>query len=492
MKKTLVLWPLLAFMITALAVAPQGQTNSVVVTPAAPVFTEKERHAELARRRAAIEAKMLDNSIMVLFSAEPRLYTNDVDYVYRQENNLYYLSNLKQNGATLVISKSGGTTSEMIFLPPRNPQQETWTGRTYSKEQAVSISGIPEIVTARELQNFLQTLRGKKDANTKNIYLLLPDGEGDTDGMREFRVENDLSKQLAGQYNVVNAQPMFAELRHVKSPYEIELLQHAIDITTEAQMRAWASSANAKMEYEVQAEVEYTFRRRNADFWGYPSIVGCGPNATTLHYEEASGPVTPGNLILMDVGAEYDHMTADVTRTFPVNGKFTKEQADIYQIVYDAQEAAAKAAKPGASMDTLGRAADRVLAQGLFRLGLVTNPDSNEFRIWYMHGLGHWLGMNVHDVGEYGRDLAPGMTFTNEPGIYIRAEALDYLPDTPEWKAFAAKVRPAFEKYKNIGVRIEDDMLITPTGVTWMTAKLPRKISDIEAFMASAKGKLEH
>src|SRR4029079_10268546 len=128
-------------------------------------------------------------------------------------------------------------------------------------------------------------------------------------------------------------------------------------------MRAWAAAPRAKMEYEVQAEVEYIFRLRNADFWGYPSIVGCGPNATTLHYEESSGPVTPGSLILMDVGAEYGHLTADVTRTFPVNGKFSKPQADIYQIVYDAQEAAAKAARPGSSMDEMGRAADKVIAQ---------------------------------------------------------------------------------------------------------------------------------
>ena len=250
-------------------------------------------------------------------------------------------------------------------------------------------------------------------------------------------------------------------------------------------MRSMATVGRAKMEYEVQAEVEYTFRRRNADFWGYPSIVGCGPNGTTLHYEEAQGPITPGNLVLMDVGAEYDHLTADVTRTYPVNGKFTKEQAEIYQIVYDAQEAAAKVAKPGATMDDLSNAADVVIKDGLFRLGLITDKGPNQYRIWFMHGLGHWLGMNVHDVGNDG-PLKPGMTYTNEPGIYIRADALDYLPDTPENKAFIAKVRPAFEKYKNIGVRIEDDMLITDTGVIWMTGNLPRKMSDIEAFMAVA------
>ena len=239
------------------------------------------------------------------------------------------------------------------------------------------------------------------------------------------------------------------------------------------------------MEYEVQAEVEYTFRRRNADFWGYPSIVGCGPNATTLHYEEASGPVTPGSLILMDVGAEYQHYTADVTRTFPVNGKFSKEQAEIYQIVYDAQEAAAKATKPGATMQEVSGAASTVIKDGLFRLGLITDKNSEQYRIWYMHGLGHWLGMNVHDVGS-GSTLKAGMVFTNEPGIYIREDALSYLPDSPKSQEFVAKVRPAFEKYKNIGVRIEDDMLVTATGADWLTKNLPRRMDEIESFMALA------
>jgi Xaa-Pro aminopeptidase len=192
----------------------------------------------------------------------------------------------------------------------------------------------------------------------------------------------------------------------------------------------------------------------------------------------------------MDVGAEYDHLTADVTRTYPVSGKFTKEQAEIYRIVYDAQEAAAKIAKPGVTMEQLSDAADVVLKEGLFRLGLTTEKDSDQFHMWYMHGLGHWLGMNVHDVGRNGNPLQAGMTYTNEPGIYIREDALNYLPDTPESKAFIAKVRPAFEKYKNIGVRIEDDMLVTPTGVEWLTGNLPRKLEDIEAFMAVAPQQL--
>ncbi len=482
MKKTLVLLSIFMFLASAMPLsAADGPT--IFVTPSAPKFTDAEHQAELARRRAAVEAKMADHSVMILFSAEHKLYTNDVDYVFRQENNLYYLTNLKQAGAMLVIRKEAGKITEIVYLPKRNPQQETWTGRMYLTEEATSISGIKKIVDADSFNVFLQDLKSKKDPTLKSVYLPQPNFL-DGDLQKDFHAEIELSKKLPG-YKIENSLPIFAELRQVKSPYEIKLLQHAIDITTEAQERAMAMVGRAKMEYEVQAEVEYTFRRRNADFWGYPSIVGCGANGTTLHYEEAQGPITPGNLVLMDVGAEYDHLTADVTRTYPVNGKFTKEQAEIYQIVYDAQEAAAKIAKPGVTMDELNIAADAVLRDGLFKLGLTADKDSEQFRIWYMHALGHWLGMNVHDVGSMDA-MKPGMTYTNEPGIYIRADALNYLPDTPENKAFIAKVKPAFEKYKNIGVRIEDDMLITETGVQWMTGNLPRKISDIEAFMAVA------
>ncbi|MEP6787248.1 MAG: aminopeptidase P family protein [Acidobacteriota bacterium] len=485
MKKMFVVALLFVFAATAIPVRAEVGPTTAFVTPPAPVYTDAERQAELARRRAAVGAAMTDKSVLMLFSAEPKLYANDVDYVFRQENNLYYLTNLKQANATLIIKKEGGKVTETVYLPKRNPARETWNGRTYSKEEAANISGIKNVVDVSDRTSYLQSLKDKKDLSIESIYLLLPESERDTDGMREFRVENEFSKQIAG-YKVINAQPIFGDLRQIKSPYEIRMLQHAVDISMEGHMRTWATVGAAKMEYEVQAEFEYVLRRRNADYWGYPSIVGCGPNATTLHYEESQSPVTKGQLLLIDAAAEYDHYSADVTRTFPVNGKFSKEQADIYQIVYDAQEAAAKAAKPGATMSDLQSAADMVIKDGLFRLGLITDKNGPQYRMWFMHGLGHWIGMNVHDVGEYDKALAAGMTFTNEPGIYIRADALDYLPDTPANKAFIAKVRPAFEKYKNIGVRIEDDMLVTDTGVAWMTGSLPRKMSDIEAFMASA------
>jgi Xaa-Pro aminopeptidase len=392
----------------------------------------------------------------------------------------------------------------------------------YTAAEASEASGIKEIWEASELEPFLRALRNREsyrpkaekilmstlsaslmvadglvssgfeklfEAAVKNeaeLYMLVP-GQGES---REYRPEQrfvtDWTKTPSG-FNVKNVAPIFADMRLRKSPLELQLMQHAIDITTEAHERSWAAAGAAKWEYEVDAQVAYTFKLRNADHWGYPSIVGCGPNATTLHYIESEGQVKQGELLLMDVGAEYEHYTADVTRTFPVNGKFSPSQAEVYQIVYDAQEAGAKAARPGAVVSEVNRAATEVIKDGLLKLGLITDRNSNQYRIWFMHGTSHWLGMNVHDVGNYGAKLEPGMTFTNEPGIYVRPDALDNLPKTAENEKFIAAIRAAFEKYKGVGVRIEDDMLITEDGVKWMTGALPRKIADIEAFIARAR-----
>lgn len=495
------------------------KSSVIRMAPPAPVFDEKTRQAELAGRRASVARSIGPKGILILFSTEPRVYTNDVNYQYRQENNLYYLTNLKQKGATLVLTPSNEVTPEILFLPRRSPVLETWTGHMYSAEEASQTSGIKEIWEAGEFQPFLQALRNRQPYRPKTdkilmsssaapvangapsgfetllaeagnndaeIHLLVP-GSGDSMEYRqEQRFASDWAKSASG-YSIKNVTPVFAEMRLRKSPLEIALLQHAIDITIEAHERSWVAAADAKWEYEVDAQVAYTFKLRNADHWGYPSIVGCGPNATTLHYEESQGRVTPGDLMLMDVGAEYDHYSADVTRTFPVNGKFSPAQAEIYQIVYDAQEAGAKVSRPGALVSDVHRAATEVIKDGLLKLGLITDRNSDQYRTWFMHGTSHWLGMNVHDVGNYGTRLEPGMIFTNEPGIYLRPDALDNLPKTPENEKFIAAVRPAFEKYKSIGVRIEDVMLITPGGVKWMTEALPRRISEIEDFIARGR-----
>ena len=498
----------------AASVVEHPATSAIRVAPPAPVFTDQQRQEELATRRARVAQAVGSNGTMILFSAEPKVYTNDVYYYFRQENNLYYLTNLDQKGITLVITPGNVVAPEILFLRKRNAFAEQWNGRMYSAVEASRISGIKEIWDASELGPFLRALKNKEPyhprpesillssrtgelvgasgfqnlyeaaaANQADVYLLAAGQPEGAEYRQEFRAAADWGQG----FRVQNASPIFANLRLRKSAMEVALMQHAIDITNEALQRAWVVAGSAKWEYEVDAEVIYTFKLRNADHWGYPPIVGCGPNATILHYIESQSPLKPGELLLMDVGAEYEHYTADVTRTFPVNGKFSSAQAEIYQIVYDAQEAAAKATRPGATISDVDRAATEVIKDGLLRLGLITDKASSQHRLWFMHGTSHWLGMNVHDVGNYGVKLEPGMIFTNEPGIYIGPEALDNLPKTPENEKFIVAIRPAFEKYKGIGVRIEDNMLVTENGVKWMTAALPRKASEIEAFIAKAR-----
>lgn len=503
------------------AAKERKSVTAIRTAPAAPVFDEKERLAELAKRRSRVAQAIGPKSLLLLFSTEPRVYTNDVDYHYRQENNLYYLTNLKQKGATLILLPGNTQVPEILFLPRRDPIFETWTGHMYSAQEAQKLSGIREIWAAEEFEPFMRTIRNRQPyrPKTENIFLsdlppntelangngfepllqaagageaslfmLVPREPESREYKQEQRFVSEWSKTASG-YGVKNAWPIFTQMRLRKSPMELRIMQHAIDISIEAHERSWVAAANAKWEYEIDAEVLYTFKFRNADNWGYPNIVGCGPNATTLHYDISQSPIKPGDLLLMDVGAEYDHYTADITRTFPVNGRFTPVQAEIYQVVYDAQEAVAKASRPGATLSDVNKAGTEVIKEGLFKLGLITDRSSDQHRLWFMHGTSHWLGMNVHDVGG-GAKFEPGAVFTNEPGIYIRVDALESKPrgwKQEDWEKFRQAVRPAFEKYKGIGVRIEDDMLITSDGVTWMSQALPRKMSEIEAFIAKAR-----
>lgn len=520
-----------------------GDLRAIRVAPPSPVFADAERVAELKSRRARVAQKIGANGVLIMFSTEPRVYSNDVDYEYRQENNLFYLTNLKQRGATLVLMPGNTQTPEILFLPRRNPAAETWTGRMYSAEEAGRVSGVAEVWAATEFEPFLVALRRAQPyrpqaenilrsnlppadplaiaANGRNanrqtatptnaaptpdgrrvveqpylaagmnkaeLYLNYPPLGGDN---REYRHEQQFAADWAkapGGFSLRSAWNTFGEMRLQKSAYEMRLMQHAIDITTEALGRAMASAGRAGYEYEVEAEVEYTFKRRNADFWGYPSIVGCGPNATTLHYETSQGKINKNDLLLMDVGAEYEHYTADVTRTFPVGGKFTAAQAEIYNIVLAAQESAFKQIKIGAPLGDVHKAATETIKDGLLRVGLITDRNSNQHLIWFMHGTSHWLGMNVHDVGTRGATIQPGVVFTVEPGIYIREDALDNLEKTPANERFIQAVRPAFERYKNIGVRIEDDMTVNSDGsYKMLTAALPRTVADIESFIARA------
>ncbi|MBK7599511.1 MAG: aminopeptidase P family protein [Acidobacteria bacterium] len=502
------------------------------IAPQPPNIAEIDRLTDLRSRRQEVLKRMNNRSIMVLFSTEPRVYTNDVDYPYRQENNLYYLTGIRQNGVTLVLIPGAKKTREIIFMPERNPMFETWNGRMMSFDEARKRSGVDEIWNVRELNSFLafiapraeqaiskraaapkpdekqaarwqdefSTLIDAVKADQGELWLLNSQGRDQREYKQEVDFASSISSAAAG-LKVKPAQPIFAELRQIKSDIEIKLMQHAVDITGEAFHRVFAAAVPGLYEYEMQAEFEYTFRRRNADNWGYPCIVGAGANATTLHYETNQDRMDDNSLLLMDCAAEFDHYTADITRTIPVNGKFTKEQADIYRIVYDAQMEAIKASRPGNMMSfrsgakggvqSVNDVATEKIKEGLLRLGLITSRDNNEYRTWFMHGTSHWLGMNVHDVGDPRRPLAPGMIFTVEPGIYLRPDALDVLPKTPENEKFIKAVRPAFEKYKGIGVRIEDDVLITENGPKVLSAAIPSKLEDVESTMARLRQELK-
>jgi Xaa-Pro aminopeptidase len=498
------------------------------IAPPAPKISESDRMAELRARRQEVMKRMGDKAIMVLFGAEPRVYTNDVDYHYRQENNLYYLTGVKQEDATLVLIPGAKRTREILFIPPRDPRNETWHGHMMSADEARARSGVQEVWDSGLLNTFLAFLAPRTEqANAKRgsmskpkeelaeqwqsefqtlidavrsdqgeIYLLAQSTSRD---LREYRQEYEFAgaiKSASAGLKFKSAAPIFAELRQVKSPWEQKLMQHAVDITAEAFHRVYAVAAPAMHEYEIQAEYEYTFRRRGADNWGYPCIVGAGANATTLHYITNQDRLGDGDLLLADCAAEYDHYSADITRTIPINGKFTKEQAEIYNVVFEAQTEAIKLARPGNFMlgsdpkNTVNGRSTEVIKEGLLRLGLITSKENDEYRTWFMHGTSHWLGMNVHDVGVQGRELAPGMILTVEPGIYIRPDALDVLPKTPEYGRFIKAVRPAFEKYKGIGVRIEDDILVTSGEPVNMSGAIPRKLEDIEATMARLKQEL--
>jgi len=308
----------------------------------------------------------------------------------------------------------------------------------------------------------------------------------------EFQREIDLAGKLATVQPAVlmkDASPIFSKLRSVKSPREVDILQHAVEITAEAFQRAYATAIPGTWEYEIQAQFEYTFKRRNAH-WGYPCIVASGVNATTLHYETNQDQMKAGDLLLMDDAAEFEGYSVDVTRTIPVSGKFTKEQAEIYRLVWEAQQAGIRNALPGRTMtggaDSVTGAAIAVFKQGLLKLGLITDTSTEQqVKIWFNHGIGHGIGLNVHDP--LGRELQPGMAITVEPGLYFRPDALENLPKTPENEKFIAAVRPAFEKYKGIGVRIEDDILITQGQPKNLSAAIPSRLEDVEASIAQLR-----
>ena len=498
-----VIWIMALFYIAPVSPAAAAQLEAVAVTKdAGPVPAE-----ELAGRRARVLESM-GGGMMILFGAEPKVFSNDVNYPYRQESNLFYLTGVNQPGATVVLLPDNKIQKEILFLPERDPARETWTGHMLGAEEARRMTGIAHIWPAKEYDAFIEAVLGG------SIYGYRPsDDEGDYRGMGESIASGtpvnvwllaDTQSRFGSMYpqalrfaseaarfpavQVRLATSVFRDLRIVKSPWELRQLQRAIDITCQAQrgiMSRAASATGPLNESELDGVILSTYRRHGAR-WGFPSIVASGPNTTTLHYEENSRGMAAGDLVLADIGAAVGHYTADVTRTFPRNGVFTETQHAVYEIVLDAQSQAIAAVRPGMTIRRVHDVARKAIVEGLRELGLITNTSGNQYRMWFMHGTSHWLGLDVHDVGGRDTPFVPGMVITVEPGIYVREDTLEYLDDTPQNQAVIELIRPAFERYRNIGIRIEDDILVTEEGHRILSDGAPRTIEAIEAFMAES------
>jgi Xaa-Pro aminopeptidase len=438
---------------------------------------------EYAERRAALSAAVGEGVILAVGSAAP-----PQDYIPFHQNSLFrYLTGFLETNAALVMVVGQGEVQETLFVNPRDPAEETWEGYRLGPGGAMGAHGIPGR-NIHELPGFLaDVLQGRdrvhvvgrfdpdapvRDDVTQRIQALLADHPG-------VEVES-----VSGEVN---------RLRGVKSEAEQELLRRANALTVQAHREVAGALAPNRNEFEIQAVLEYTFRRNGAERPAFASIVGSGPNSTILHYNANDRFMEDGDVVVVDIGASYGGYAADVTRTYPVSGTFTEPQREIYQLVRDAQAAAEALAGPGVPVPELFDTASMVLAEGLAELGLIESPEATfegpggqaipQLRLYYMHGLGHGTGLDVHDP--WPPVLEPGVAFTIEPGIYVRPNLLEeVIPETPANRRMIAAIQPAFERYVNIGVRIEDGYIVREGGGVEWISPAPREAEEVEAIMA--------
>lgn len=400
--------------------------------------------AAVAARRRALLTRLGRGVILIPAAHERQLerdYVQDNDF--RQHNTFFYFTELEtQDAWLLMVARGGGEAGEtVLFLPPRDPGQERWTGlRLGPDSTAARVSGIPRVLSTDSLD---RVLRGALLRPPGPVYLPLDPTTRDEERVRELVFTGN---------DVRNLRPVVDSMRLVKDADELARLRTAVDITTLGHIAALQAAHPGVWEYEIEAALEGTFRRNGADRVGYPSIVGSGPNSTTLHYDVNRRQTQDGDLVVMDAGAEWGQYTADVTRTFPINGTFTARQRAIYDLVFAVQQAAFEATRPGTTIDQLNR-----VARDYMRAHSGSLCGDQTCDAYFIHGLSHWLGMDVHDVGDYSTPLRPGMVLTLEPGIYLAREKL--------------------------GVRIEDDVVVTTTGAQWLSAQLPRTSDGIERLM---------
>lgn len=397
-----------------------------------------------ARRQRLLDS--LGTGVAVVRSAS----TKDLEGAYpqasdfRQHNDFLYLTGLETPDSWLLLAaRPDGGIARVLFVPEREEDEERWTGPRPGPEEASRISGVDNVRHTAEFEEMVRDGRLASVAGEGVLYV----------PFTEEALRDDLVRRLATESTseVRNLEPLLARLRLVKDDHGVEMLRRAIEITDRAQVAAMRAAEPGTWEHEIEAVVEYEFRRAGAERVGFPSIVGSGPNSVILHYDDSRRKTGEGDLVVLDVGAEYSYYTADVTRTFPVSGRFTERQRKLYELVLGAQEAAIAAVEPGATMADVSRAARSHLRR--HSDGLCGEKSCDEF---FLHGVGHWLGMDVHDVGSYSTPFRPGMVLTVEPGVYLADEEL--------------------------GIRIEDDVLVTEGGREVLSTA-PKTVEAVEEAM---------
>jgi Xaa-Pro aminopeptidase len=459
---------------------------------------------DLQARRARVMQRIGEDAILILWSAPAQRYSMDVDYEYRQDSNLYYLTGVAQEDTILVLMPGNTDRRELLFVQEKNVAREHWRGRVLSFQEASARTGIQTVLPIGQFESFVTAMLSGRphgpvsESDGSQFFAALAAGRGRVGvllGATRLDAPLTPTQEFARRirerfvgFDVFDATRILTDLRMVKTPYEQRLLARSVEISAEGQMAGMRAARAGAYEYEVKAAVEAVHRSRGAVSWSFPSIVGSGPNATILHYPDADRQMQNGELLLVDAGCNYEYMAADVTRTYPVGGLFSQPQKDLYSLVLLAQEEAMAVARPNATIEQVHRKVVEVIRAGLLKLGLITDATGPQYLTWFTHGASHYIGIDVHDVGSDRRPLTPGMSFVIEPGLYIRRSALDALPRTPENDAFIQNVRPAVEKYADIGVRIEDSFLLEETGLRRLSAAVPRTVEEIEAFLRTRPG----
>jgi Xaa-Pro aminopeptidase len=420
--------------------------------------------------------RMEPNSVAILPSAPEARRSNDTEYRYRQNSDFLYLTGFNEPQAIAVIAPSHDESKYTLFVRPRDPEREVWDGRRAGLEGAKDAYGADAAYTFAEFKEKLGDLLN----GARNLYYRLGDGNPELDSAvisQIARMRSMGRRGVEAPRSIIDPGALLHEMRLFKTDEEIALMQRASDIASEAHREAMKQARPGMKEYEIEALVEYIFRRNGAAAPAYSSIVGSGANATILHYINNDAELKDGELLLIDAGAEYEGYASDITRTFPVNGRFTEAQRDIYELVLDCQEQCIRMVAPGVTFDEMHQRSVEILTEGMTRLGLLEGDpkkliEEEAYKKFYMHRLGHYLGIDVHDVGRYHNDgesrpVEAGMVMTVEPGLYIGKDA-EGIPD----------------KYRGIGVRIEDDVLVTPHGYRILTEKAPKQVAEIEELMA--------